>query len=139
LTFRVAPIEVTLRNDGATLKVNLAGSGDPAIAGLTMAFVYIVPDFDFSGPISQLVLLNRPGGSPVDGIPGGGPSSPYVFPSTVAGLAPGSYHVYTFATPHDLEYRNPEAMQAYSAQSQAVTLTAHETTSIEVNLPPPAE
>jgi hypothetical protein len=130
------PIEVTLRNDGATLKVTLAASDNPSTATFATAFVYIIPDFDFVGPISQLTVTNNPGAglSASVGFSTIGPVA--ISDSMVSGLAPGSYHVYTFATPHDLEYRNPEAMQAYSAQSQAVTLTAHDTTSLEVKLPP---
>jgi hypothetical protein len=133
------PIEVTLRNDGATLKVTLAASDNPSPATFATAFVYIIPDFDFVGPISQLAVTNNPGAGLSASI-GFSTSGPVPnSDSTVSGLVPGSYHVYTFATPHDLEYRNPEAMQAYSAQSQAVTLTAHDTVSLEVKLPPPAE
>ena len=41
---------------------------------------------------------------------------------TIDGLTPGPYHVYTFASAVQLEYRNPEAMSALSSHAQAVTL-----------------
>jgi hypothetical protein len=127
-----SPIEVTLRNDTATLKVTLAAPEDPSSSERTTAYVYVIPQFDFAGPISQLMVTRQAAGQ-ADATIGPTPMS------VLGGLAPGTYRVYAFATPHDLEYRNSDAMQPYAAQSQTVTLAAHDTTSIEVKLPSPAE
>jgi hypothetical protein len=54
---------------------------------------------------------------------------------TVDGLAPGSYHVYTFASPVQLEYRNPEAMAALSQHGQTVVLDPGGTSSLVVEVP----
>ena len=134
------PIEVTLRNDGGTLNITLAESQDSSASGIrSAAFLYVVPQFDFVGPISHQILDSL-GSTQITGFNGGfGMSRSSEPKAVVGGLAPGSYRVYAFATPHDLEYRSPDAMQPYADQSQVVTVAAHETTSIEVKLPSSAE
>jgi hypothetical protein len=53
----------------------------------------------------------------------------------VQGLTPGNYHVYTFTTPIDLEYRNPEVMAHLPTPGQAVTLSAGSTTNLVLEVP----
>ena len=54
---------------------------------------------------------------------------------TLDGLTPGPYHVYTFSSPVQLEYRNPEALAALANQAQAVTLQPGESSSLVVEVP----
>jgi hypothetical protein len=99
-----APLTLTLRDDCASLKVSLP----PSLAGLEVGeeaayTVYIVPDFDFTTEAPSRTLRATSGST-----------------LTFTGLTPGSYHVYTFGGPVDLEYHNRDALAAYPGQ--AVTL-----------------
>jgi hypothetical protein len=50
-------------------------------------------------------------------------------------LAPGAYRVLAFARPHsDLEYQNPEAMQAYESRGPVVRLAAGQKENVRVQL-----
>ncbi len=122
-----AAITVTLRNDTATLTATLSNPDGPSSQTPRTAFLYLVPQFDFVSSVHQAQIST---GQPSEAANFGGMPSV----ATLSGLAPGSYTLYTFATPQELEYHNPEAMQAYSHQGQTVTLTAHDTTAVEVNV-----
>ena len=101
-----APLMLTLRDDCASLKISLPESADVQDAGDEPYYtIYVVPDFDSTTDITPVVLRPSSGGS-----------------LTIDGLTPGPYHVYTFASAVQLEYRNPEAMSALSSHAQAVTL-----------------
>jgi hypothetical protein len=52
-------------------------------------------------------------------------------------MTPGNYHVYTFAGPVRLEYRNRTALAALPDAGQAVTLSPSETTNLVVEAPEP--
>ena len=80
--------------------------------------IYVVPDFDSTTDITPVVLRPSSGGT-------------YV----VGGLTPGSYHVYTFSSPVQLEYRNAEAMNAFAGRGQAVTLDPGGSSSLVVEVP----
>ena len=54
---------------------------------------------------------------------------------TVPKLTPGNYHVYTFTTPMELEYRNPAAMAQLSVAGQGVTLAPGEAGSLLLEVP----
>ncbi len=128
-----SPINITLRNDTATLNVTLTTSDDSTSKAPRTAYLYLIPQFDFVSSIHQAQISTE--------LPNQGANFGGNVPATtsMAGLAPGSYTLYTFAAPQELEYHNAEAMQAYSQQGQLVTLTAHQTTTVEVNLGAPAK
>jgi hypothetical protein len=114
-----APLTLTLRDDCATLRISLPSSADVEPTGDEPYYtVYIVPDFDFTTDIAPVVLRPSSGGS-----------------MTLDGLTPGPYHVYTFSSPVQLEYRNPEALAALANQAQAVTLQPGESSSLVVEVP----
>ena len=101
-----APLMLTLRDDCASLKLSLPESADVQDTGDEPYYtIYVVPDFDSTTDITPVVLRPSSGGS-----------------LTIEGLTPGPYHVYTFASAVQLEYRNPEAMSALSSHAQAVSL-----------------
>ncbi len=114
-----APLELTLRNDCAQLNLNLPQELTGLVPGIEPAYtVYVVPDFDSTEDVQPRTVRPTSGGSlPVDG------------------LTPGSYHVYTFAAPVNLEYRNPEAMAHLPTQGQAVTLAPGSTTDLVLEVP----
>lgn len=113
------PLALTLRDDCASLKISLPESADVQDAGEERYYtLYVIPDFDSTTDITPVVLRPSSGGS-----------------LTVDGLTPGSYHVYTFASPVQLEYRNPEAMAALSQHGQTVVLDPGGTSSLVVEVP----
>ena len=106
LSGATAPLTLTLREDCASLKVSLPQNADVPESGDEPSYtVYVVPDFDSTTDITPVVLRPSSGGM-----------------LTLEGLTPGSYRVYTFTNPVQLEYRNPEAMAALARHGQPVTL-----------------
>jgi hypothetical protein len=103
-----APIQVTLHSGAATLTGTVKTDG-PA------PHVYVLALPDFSSPVETPVI---------------GSSGKF----TVSGLAPGSYHVFAFASIDGLEFQNKEAMRKYDNQAVSVTLSENETKQIEVPL-----
>jgi hypothetical protein len=99
-----APLTLTLRDDCASLKVSLP----PAAAGMTSGeepgyTVYLVPDFDSTaGGVSTTLRAST--------------NTSFTFNS----LTPGSYHVYTFAAPVNLEYRNRDVLAGVHGEAIAV-------------------
>jgi hypothetical protein len=114
-----APLTLTLRDDCSSLKLVLPSSAltGPGAAEEPACFVYVVPDFDSTTEVRPMRIS---AGSPF----------------TMENLTPGAYHVYAFAAPVDLEYRNPEAMAALSTQGQAVTLSPGATSTLVLEVPP---
>ena len=112
-----APLTLTLRDDCASLKLSLPGSVAGMAAGEETGYtVYVVPDFDFTTEARSITLRASTGGM-----------------FTIGSLTPGSYHVYTFAAPVELEYHNREALAALP--SQAITLTPGETADLVLEAP----
>jgi hypothetical protein len=112
-------LTLTLRDDCASLKVSLPPDADVSAAGDEPYYtIYVVPDFDSTTDITPVVLRPSSGGS-----------------ITLDGLTPGSYHVYAFASPVDLEYRNPEALAALPHPGQTVTLSPGAPSSLVVEVP----
>jgi hypothetical protein len=119
LSGATAPLMLTLREDCASLKISLPQNADVEEAGDEPNYtVYVVPDFDSTIDIAPVILRPSSGGM-----------------LTFEGMTPGSYHVYTFATPVQLEYRNPETMAALANHAQAVTLDPGGSASLVVQVP----
>jgi hypothetical protein len=114
-----APLTLTLRDDCAALKLSLPPSLMSLTSGEEPAFtVYVVPDFDSTVDVAQATV--RP--SSVDSV-------------MLINLTPGSYHVYAFPAPVELEYRNPEALAALPNPGQAITLEPSSTTTLVLEAP----
>ena len=119
LTGTTAPLTLTLRDDCASLKISLPPEADvPSAGDEPYDTIYVIPDFDSTSDITPVVLRPTSGGT-----------------FTLTGLTPGSYHVYTFASPVQLEYRNPEALAALSNSGQAVTLAPGSSIDLVVEVP----
>jgi hypothetical protein len=131
-----SPIEITMRDDtgqidgmvegitpAATAALNVsANTGDsgffagPRAMSAAPARVYCVPLADSSGQFTEVWVS-----------PDGSFSSPP--------LPPGAYRVLAFDRPQsELEYRNPEAMQAYEAKGPVVRLVSGRTEHLRLQL-----
>lgn len=107
LTGPAAPVSLALRSDCASLTLSVpATMGIPLVGEEPSYTVYVVPDFDTTEDVIPETLRASTGGT-----------------VTLDGLTPGSYHVYTFARPVELAYRNAETMAALQNPGQAVTLS----------------
>ena len=114
-----APLSLSLRDDCAKLTLTLP----PAVSGLSVGeepffTVYVVPDFDSTTDVEPVTLRPTSGGS-----------------ITLEALTPGSYHVYTFAGPVELEYRNREALAALPDPGQSIALSPGQTSSLVLEAP----
>ena len=105
------PLEIVLRDDGATLTGNFKASDQTERS----ATVLMVPQ-----PSSNRRIIVIPF-SPQNGF-------------TMAGLAPGDYLVFTFDHADNIEYANPDAIQSYASQATHVTLSPNQETHIVLNL-----
>ena len=116
-----APMELTLRDDCASLELSLPEAMASMTAGEETFFtVYVVPDFDSTADVDPVTLRASTGGS-----------------TTLNGLTPGSYHVYTFVGAVQLAYRSRDALAASANRAQAVTLSPGATGNLVVEAPGP--
>jgi hypothetical protein len=112
-----APLTLNLRDNCSSLKVSLPSSQAGMAAGEEAGYlVYVVPDRDFTTDAPSNILRAD-----------NGPSF------TFQQLTPGSYHIYTFAEPVELEYHNREALAGFHGQT--VTLTPGETSELVLEVP----
>jgi hypothetical protein len=103
-------IEITLRDDGATLSGSVrGGSGETTATGA----VLLVP-----GRAPRLAQVTQV----MDGT------------FKIADLAPGSYRVLALDRTDDLEYTNPEALRDYVAKAQEVTLGPKQEARVDLEL-----
>jgi hypothetical protein len=106
----VPPIEVVLRDDGAKINIHVQAEKLPQVV-----HILLLPEF---APSQRALSFNS---SSPDGV-------------EYSGLAPGDYKVLAFESMDAIEYENPDVMQRYSAKTARVTLTAHGSTSVTVEL-----
>jgi hypothetical protein len=112
-------MQLTLRDDCASLQVSLPDSQTSVTAGVEMYYsVYVIPDFDSTAEVQRVTLRPSTGGS-----------------TTISNLPPGNYHVYTFPGFTEFAYLNRDALQAMSSHAQAITLSPSATASLEVEVP----
>ena len=105
----VAPIEITLRNDGAALNLSAVENGKPVAA------VVIVYSEEY--PKRSKAVMVWPT-STVD----------------LANLAPGTYKLVATRGFREPEFRNPLAMAKYLSHAQSVTLAAESSTNVQVEV-----
>jgi hypothetical protein len=98
------PIQISLRDDTATLSIISVEDGKPV-----PSYLLLVPA---RGAASEFGLTSN--------------AAPPV--------APGSYKVYAFDTLADLEYANPEAMRQYAGSAQEVTVEANGSATVTVEV-----
>lgn len=116
-----APLTLTLRDDCASLQLAPPPELEASTAGEAPEYtVYVVPDFDSTTQVQPLMLRLE-----------------FQRSASIANLTPGAYHVYTFRSPVDLPYRDPDAMAALNVQGQTVTLSPGASTSLVLEVPTP--
>jgi hypothetical protein len=113
------PMELTMRDDCASLQLSLPEEMDSIAAGEEPFFtVYAVPDFDSTSEVQAVTLRASTGGT-----------------VTLNGLTPGDYHVYAFAGTVELAYRNRDALAALASRGQAIALSPGTTGNLVVEAP----
>ena len=117
----VAPIDVTLRDDSATITAQLddglQGSQSPnSSAGEQHEiYVYAIPLFPSSAPIRM----------------SGGQATGEV---TIAGLTPGSYRVAAFDSPQEIDFHTPEGLAKYAGMGETATVDAGGSAHVQINV-----
>jgi len=114
-----APMELTLRDDCASLELSLPETLESTAAGEEPFFtVYVIPDFDSTSDRGPMILRPSSGGT-----------------MTLNGLTPGNYHVYTFLGTVNLEYKNRAALAVLANRGQAIALSPGATGNLVVEAP----
>ena len=136
-----SPIEITMRDDTAEISGTVAGVTPPASGtvpssnspgamtffsnysgsfggqGPAGAHLYCIPLADSGGQFQQGFV------NPADGS------------FDLQGVAPGAYRLIAFdQAQRDLEYRNPEAMEAYDAKGPVVRVSAGQTEHVQLQV-----
>ena len=101
------PIEVLLRDDGATLAVDVPG----------VHFQYSVLLVPENAPEDVIEARISPQGD-----------------LTIPNVPPGDYQVFAFASVEQLEFRSPEVMAKYSSQAVRINLNARQKKSLTLPL-----
>ncbi len=119
------PIEITMRDDGATAEGSIQGLTASTGNGTTQpgegsrepsAHVYFIPLPDSPGELRETWV--QPDGK-----------------FSVQQVPPGTYRVLAFDHPQqDLEYQNPEAMRPYESKGQVVRLEAGQKEQLRLEL-----
>lgn len=97
------PIEIMLRNDGASLSVSLNQAASTNVS--QTAYVSLVPQFEKPGQLPDHIQISQN-------------------VTQISNLPPGTYRVLAFDEPQQLEYMNPQTMSAFAGKGQTVTLEA---------------
>jgi hypothetical protein len=105
----VAPIEITLRNDGATLNLSAVENGKPVTARVIV--------YSEEYPKRSTAVMTWPT-STVD----------------LANLAPGTYKLVATLGIREPEFRNPLAMAKYLSHAQSVTLAPEASANVQVEV-----
>jgi hypothetical protein len=106
----VAPIEVVMRDDAATLDVLVHGA---AIS--RQAMVVLIPEARFSDLQVQVI-----GGN--------------IAKTSWQPLSPGAYSVLAFDSTDGLDYQNPDALAPYLGKAASVRVSPHQNASVTVEL-----
>jgi len=104
----VSPIQVVVRDDPATLEVQVHGA---AIG--QHALVVVIPDARFSKPLGSWTNMAK---------------------TDLASLPPGDYRVLAFDSVYGMDYANPEALAPYLDKAASVRVSANQNASVAVDL-----
>ncbi len=107
---QLQPIEVVVRDDGATLVGKVRNAGPDFVASLL-----IVPQSASTQPARLMQVFGAA-----------------EFQS--AALAPGDYKVFAFDSIDQIEYSNPESLGRYASQAATVSLSANGKTNVTVDV-----
>jgi Carboxypeptidase regulatory-like domain len=113
-----APIDVTLRDDAATITGQLTGDGVATTAAGTpgetqQVWIYAIPLFATAVQLPE--GYQRPDGT-----------------FTISDLGPGSYRVVACDEPQEIDFHTPEGLAAWAGKGQTVTVEAGGTATASV-------
>jgi hypothetical protein len=111
---RLAPIEVVLRDDGGSVKIQV--HSDKQLEGR----ILLMPEF---APNVPPLILNIDSTGNLE----------------YGGLAPGSYKVFAFDSIEGIEYGNSEVMEKYISKSATVTVIPNGNAAVSVDLIHPGD
>ncbi|HTB96492.1 MAG TPA: carboxypeptidase-like regulatory domain-containing protein [Terracidiphilus sp.] len=112
-------IEVVVRTDCAKLTLQLTGGLAGEMPGEDRTLFYsVIPAFDFVGDLREGVLQATGDRT-----------------ARLEDLTPGTYRIYTFTTPHVIEFQNPEALERLGGPSQEVTLEPNGSANVVLEAP----
>ncbi len=112
-----APIEITLRDDGAELDGTINSAAEQNVSSgsaAERAWLYCVPLSESAGQFQEV-------GVSEDG-------------RFTAQMAPGDYRILAFSKVQRLPYRDAEAMKPYETKGEVVHLSAGQKTSVQVQI-----
>jgi hypothetical protein len=110
-----APIRVTVSNQSGSLQGTVSLNGVPAVC-----WVYLIPSFPSASPFIAL----RSGSNGV---------------YDMSYLPPGTYQAIAFEHRHSADYRDPEALAAYTTHVHSVTVNEGDKTSLDLDAVTAAE
>lgn len=130
-----APIEITMRDDFATIEGLVEGVNSklPGGGGNGVAVREISSQSGEPSPSAYVLCIPLPDGAGQFQQFGASPDG------TIRGssMAPGTYRVLAFAHRHDnFAYRDPQVLKAYESFGQVVTLAPGQTQHVELQLVP---
>lgn len=112
-------IDVVLRTDCAKLSLQLPAGLQGEGTGEDLAFyIYVVPEFDSVASVRDGVVQTFAERS-----------------ETLDDMTPGTYRVFSFATPQALEYRTTGALDQLNGQGQEVTLSPGGSVNLVLEIP----
>ncbi len=112
------PLDIALRDDGASLTISIRGQGSTAQPGATVA-----------QPGADVVILPQPALNTPSQVLRGVTNN-----YSATALAPGDYLVFAFDRIEGLEYTNPDALSAYASRAAHVTLAAGQQAQVSLDL-----
>ena len=110
-----SPIRVTVSNQTGSLQGTVSLNGVPAVC-----WVYLIPNFPSASPF--ISLRNASNGA-----------------YNLAYLPPGTYQVIAFEHRHSADYRDPEALAAYTTHVHSVTVNEGEKPTLDLDAVSAAE
>ncbi len=111
------PIDVVLRTDCAKLNLQLPlGAPTDPSGAVSIYYVYAIPEFDSPDGIHETRI------SPLEDQS-----------ETLPDLPPGPYRVFTFLSPHTIEFRNPDAISRLG-EGQPILLAPGATASLTLQV-----
>jgi len=111
-------IEVVVRTDCAKLNLQLPAGFATNSGEEPTLYIYAIPDFDSVANVNDVQLQQSDDRT-----------------ATLGDLTPGTYRVFVFDRPRNLEYQNPAALNGLTGSSQRVTLAPGGSANLVIEAP----
>ncbi|WP_158749695.1 carboxypeptidase-like regulatory domain-containing protein [Acidobacterium sp. S8] len=109
-----SPIDITLRDDGATLSIALQQPAGTAGNAEPTAYVSLIPESSVAAQVPQNMRITQA--------------------TQISNLPPGSYRVIAFDAPQQLDLSSQDAVRALVGKGQTVTLAAGASAQITLDI-----